>query len=46
MVNKKGGEVESRPLCKLRLTRASYVRGSLLSVAPYPTCYRKVTNFF
>lgn len=36
MQNKKGGEVLTRPLRKLRLTRADYVRGSLLSVAPYP----------
>lgn len=46
MVNKKGGEVLTRPLRKLRLTRPSYVRRSLLSVASYPTWYHKVTHFF
>lgn len=46
MANKKGGEVLTRPLIKLRLTRADYVRGSLLSVAPYPIRYRKVRHFF
>lgn len=46
MANKKGGEVLTRPLRKLRLTRPSYVRRSLLSVASYPTWYYKVRHFF
>lgn len=46
MANKKGGEVLTRPLRKQRLTRQSYVRRSLLSVASYPTLHYKVTHFF
>ena len=46
MVNKKGGEVLTRPLIKLRLTRQGYVRRSLLSVASYPTLHYKVRHFF
>lgn len=46
MVNKKGGEVLTRPLIKQRLTRQSYVQRSLLSVASYPTLHYKVRHFF
>lgn len=45
-VNKKGDEVLTRPLIKLRLTRQGYVRRSLLSVASYPTLHYKVRHFF